>query len=87
MFVELVLAEVVEVVEVDEPVWVVVGFKGTNATAAPITRIARIATPAKSGVLRSIGVTQNRWWLRLLMRTPCLDSWKFSVARICRFMT
>ena len=56
MLVELVLVEVVKVVEVDELGWVVVGFMGTNATAAPTTRTARIATPAKRGMLRSMGV-------------------------------
>ena len=50
-FVEPVLVEMVDV-----PVWVVVGFIGMNATAAPTTRMARIATPAKSGMLRSMGV-------------------------------
>jgi hypothetical protein len=30
-----------------------------NATAAPTTRIARIATPAKSGTLRSMGVASE----------------------------
>jgi hypothetical protein len=73
--VEPTLVEVVKVVEVvdvvDELDWVVAGFKGTNATAAPTARMARIATPAKSGMLRSMGVPRNHWWLRLIARTPC----------------
>ena len=65
MVAELVLVEVgevvemVDVVEVDEPGWVVVGFKGTKATAAPTARIARTATPAKSAMLRSIGLPRE----------------------------
>ena len=62
MVVELVLVDVVgvvdvvEVVVVDEPGWVVVDAKGTRATAAPTTRIERITTPAKSAMLLSMAL-------------------------------